>query len=157
MPGDKTSKHILLFGAGKSATILIDYLKALSSEKNWRITIADHDAEAVRKKVGSHANVDPVSVDVHNNEQRSQYIQQADLVISLMPPNLHYLIVLDCIDHKKHLLTASYVDDQVRELAEKIKAKNILFLCEMGLDPGIDHMRAMKAERSAHLNHIAGA
>src|SRR5436190_4358709 len=116
MSGDNFSKHILLFGAGKSATVLIDYLKELSTEKNWRVTIADSDAEAVEKKVGRHDHVFPVAVDVTNSDERSRYIQQADLIISLMPPHLHYLIALDCLENKKHLLTASYVDEPIKAL-----------------------------------------
>ena len=144
MSGDITSKHILLFGAGKSATVLIEYLKQLATEKNWQVTIADSDAEAVQKKVGRHSNVFPVAVDVTNGEERDRYVKQADLVISMMPPHLHYLIALDCLTNKKHLLTASYLDEQIKELAPRIKDSNIFFLYEMGLDPGIDHMSAMK-------------
>lgn len=144
MPVDKTTKHILLFGAGKSATVLIDYLKNLSAEKNWTVTVADSNLQSVQNKVGKHANIFAAGVDVINTAERQQHIQSADLVISLMPPNLHYLIALDCLQFKKHLLTASYVDEQIKKLASKIKESNILFLCEMGLDPGIDHMSAMQ-------------
>ncbi len=141
---DKTEKHILLFGAGKSATVLIDYLKNLSAKKNWKITIADNDLQSVQKKAGKQPNVFAVAIDVTNENERQQHIQTANVVISLMPPHLHYLVALDCLKFKKHLLTASYVDDKINMLAAEIKENNILFLCEMGLDPGIDHMSAMQ-------------
>ncbi len=144
MPVETITKHILLFGAGKSATVLIDYLKQLSSEKNWQVTVADSDRNTVQQKVGVHSNVHGVGVDVLNNEERRKYISNADLVISLMPPQLHYLIAVDCIEQKKHLLTASYVDEDIKKLASQIKDNDILFLYEMGLDPGIDHMSAMQ-------------
>ncbi len=144
MPVDKTVKHILLFGAGKSATVLIDYLKNLSVNKNWNVIVADNDLNAVKKKVGKHANTIAIAIDVTNNEQRQKYICEADLVISLMPPHLHYLIALDCIQFKKHLLTASYANEEIKALSAQIEDNNILFLCEMGLDPGIDHMSAMQ-------------
>lgn len=144
MPVDETTKHILLFGAGKSATVLIDYLKNLSTEKNWTVTIADSDLHSVQNKVGKHTNTFAAAVDVTNTIERQQHIQAADLVISLMPPHLHYLIAVDCLHFKKHLLTASYVDELIKKLAQEIKESNILFLCEMGLDPGIDHMSAMQ-------------
>jgi saccharopine dehydrogenase-like NADP-dependent oxidoreductase len=143
MPVDKATKHILLFGAGKSATVLIDYLKNLSAKEGYTITIADNNLSSVQKKVGAQKNVFAVAVDVTNADERQQYVQTADVVISLMPPHLHNLIALDCLRFKKHLLTASYVDEELKKLASQIKESNILFLCEMGLDPGIDHMSAM--------------
>ncbi|MEP7318973.1 MAG: saccharopine dehydrogenase C-terminal domain-containing protein [Panacibacter sp.] len=66
------------------------------------------------------------------------------MVISMMPHSLHYLIALDCIEFGKHLLTASYVSDEIKQLEPAINSKKLLFLCEMGLDPGIDHMSAMQ-------------
>jgi saccharopine dehydrogenase-like NADP-dependent oxidoreductase len=143
MPVDKTTKHILLFGAGKSATVLIDYLKDLSSKEGYKVTIADSNLQSVQKKAGEQPNIFAVAVDVTNADERQQQIQTADVVISLMPPQLHNLIALDCLQFKKHLLTASYVDEELKKLATEIKESDILFLCEMGLDPGIDHMSAM--------------
>jgi saccharopine dehydrogenase-like NADP-dependent oxidoreductase len=87
---------------------------------------------------------------VNNDETRKEQIQQADIVISLMPPALHFLIAKDCIACKKNLLTASYVDEQMRSLQDSIKANGLLFLCEMGLDPGIDHMSAKKMIDEIH-------
>ncbi|MEO8711703.1 MAG: saccharopine dehydrogenase C-terminal domain-containing protein [Parafilimonas sp.] len=144
MPVDINSTHILLFGAGKSATVLINYLKHLAAEKNWQIIIADHDLKTVQQKVGEHKNVQAVSVDVTNSDERKNYISKADLVISLMPAQLHFLIAVDCLQYKKHLLTASYVDEEIKKLSSEIKDSGVLFLYEMGLDPGIDHMSAMQ-------------
>ena len=144
MPVETAVKHILLFGAGKSATVLIDYLKQLAAEKNWHVTVADSNLQLVQQKVGVDANTKAVAADITDEATRKEYISNADLVISLMPPHLHYLIAIDCIALKKHLLTASYVDDDIRKHAEAISENNILFLYEMGLDPGIDHMSAMQ-------------
>jgi len=85
-----------------------------------------------------------VQVNIENDHLRKELVQQAHVVISLMPPDLHYLIALDCILFHKHLLTASYIDDNIKKLKDDIKHRNLLFLCEMGLDPGIDHMSAMQ-------------
>ncbi|MES2329735.1 MAG: saccharopine dehydrogenase C-terminal domain-containing protein [Bacteroidota bacterium] len=137
-------KHILLFGAGKSATVLIDYLKQTAIQKQWLVTIADLNLAAVQAKVGNHELLKAVGVSIENETERKGLIEQADLVISLLPPSMHYVVALDCLAFGKHLLTASYVDDKIMELADEIKQKNILFLCEMGLDPGIDHMSAMQ-------------
>ena len=137
-------KHILLFGAGKSATVLIDYLKETATRKQWQVTVADVNLAVAQSKVGDHPLVKAVGVSIQNETERKALIQEADVVISLLPPALHTIVALECLALGKHLLTASYVDEQVRKLADAIKEKGLLFLCEMGLDPGIDHMSAMK-------------
>jgi len=139
-----TNKHIVLFGAGKSATVLIDYLKRVCAENNWHVTIADSNLQAVQHKAGNHPNTTGLQVNIEIEAERQLLILQASLVISLLPPALHYLIAKDCLSFGKHLLTASYIDDNIRSLGEEIKNKGLLFLCEMGLDPGIDHMSAMQ-------------
>ena len=137
-------KHIVLFGAGKSATVLIEYLKEIATESIWQVIVADNNLETAQAKVGEHALVKAVSVNIENADERKELIEQADVVISLMPPHLHYLLALDCLELNKHLLTASYVDEQIKSLQPEIEKRNLLFLCEMGLDPGIDHMSAMQ-------------
>jgi saccharopine dehydrogenase (NADP+, L-glutamate forming) len=137
-------KSILVFGAGKSATCLIDYLIRICTENNWILTIGDANAEALKKKLVKSVAVIPMQVNVENASERKVLIQNADLVISLLPPALHILIARDCVASSKNMLTASYVDDEIRELAPEIREKKLFFLCEMGLDPGIDHMSAMQ-------------
>ena len=136
--------HILLFGAGKSATVLINYLSQLTEEKKWQVTIADGNAELLAQKVIPTSFVTSTLINIEDANSRQALIEQANVVISMMPPTLHYLIALDCITYKKHLLTASYIDEKIKALASSIQENNLLFLCEMGLDPGIDHMSAMK-------------
>lgn len=135
---------ILLIGAGKSSTVLIDYLIRESALRQWKLIVADADVKLAESKTGQSRNAEAVQLDILHEEQRSKLISAADVVISMMPPSLHYLVAKDCVRFKKHLLTASYVDDKIGALKEQIKESNILFLCEMGLDPGIDHMSAMK-------------
>ncbi|MBA4138887.1 MAG: saccharopine dehydrogenase NADP-binding domain-containing protein [Segetibacter sp.] len=137
-------KHILLFGAGKSAAVLIGYLKDLATANAYQVTVADGNLETVQSKVGEHAFVKARQANVENEIERQSLIKPADVVISLLPPSLHYLVALDCLQFGKHLLTASYVDEKIKALQNEIAAKQLLFLCEMGLDPGIDHMSAMK-------------
>ncbi len=136
-------KQILLFGAGKSATVLIDYLKDIGLEHKWKVIVADENLALAQEKVGAHPYVTAVKADVENEVERGKLVRQADVVISLLPPSLHFLVALSCLDLKKHLLTASYVDEKIKSLQQEIEASDILFLCEMGLDPGIDHMSAM--------------
>jgi saccharopine dehydrogenase-like NADP-dependent oxidoreductase len=137
-------KQVLLFGAGKSATVLIEYLLKNAEEENWQLTVVDADLLNAQKKIGDSAFGKTVSFNISNEEERGSYISKADIVISLMPPSLHFLIAKDCIRFKKNLLTASYVDEQMRSLKNDVEADGLLFLCEMGLDPGIDHMSAKK-------------
>ncbi|HUQ66059.1 MAG TPA: saccharopine dehydrogenase C-terminal domain-containing protein [Flavitalea sp.] len=137
-------KHIVLFGAGKSSTFLIEYLVAQLSRYNWKLTVLDADQHAALQKIGVADNAFAVELHAENEEERDEYIQSADIVISLLPPALHYYIALACLQYNKHLLTASYVDRNMEAMRDKINEKRLLFLCEMGLDPGIDHMSAME-------------
>jgi saccharopine dehydrogenase-like NADP-dependent oxidoreductase len=137
-------KTLLLFGAGKSATVLIDYLLQEAQSNDWKIIIADADKNQVLAKTNNSPLAEAVQIDITKGEQRAELVQKADIVISMMPPALHFLVAQDCVTYSKNLLTASYVDDQIRNLKSEIENRNILFLCEMGLDPGIDHMSAMK-------------
>ncbi|HEY0059808.1 MAG TPA: saccharopine dehydrogenase C-terminal domain-containing protein [Flavisolibacter sp.] len=135
-------KKILLFGAGKSATVLIDYLLRHSLAENWILTVVDANLELARQKIGNALGGEAVGLDITKEAQRQQLISKADLVISLLPPALHFLVAKDCLQAGKNLLTASYVDEQMRGLQPEIQARGLVFLCEMGLDPGIDHMSA---------------
>jgi saccharopine dehydrogenase-like NADP-dependent oxidoreductase len=150
-------KKILLFGAGKSATALIDYLLKNSKEENWQLIVVDANIEAAKSKISSgnslySSNGIAVSFDINNSEERKKYIEQASIVISLLPPALHYIVAQDCAELKRNLLTASYVDENIRKLKSKINSNGLFFLCEMGLDPGIDHMSAMKMIDKIHEN-----
>lgn len=137
-------KKILLFGAGKSATCLIDYLISNASNEDWNVTIADANTESLEAKTSGSANIKAVPLNVENKNERVALVEDADIVISLLPPSLHIIVANDCINLNKNLLTASYIDDSIRQLDETIKEKGLFFLYEMGLDPGIDHMSAMQ-------------
>ena len=140
----KSDTCILVLGAGKSATVLIDYLLRESVAEHWQVVVADADPAAAREKIGGHPSGRAVQLAVQDEQARTALIAASTLVISLLPPSLHYLVALSCVATGKNLLTASYADEQIRQLEGAIKAKGLLFLCEMGLDPGIDHMSAMQ-------------
>ncbi len=148
---------VLLIGAGKSATVLIDYLIAEAEKKTWKVIIADANREQVLMKTNHSPFAEAITLDVTNEEQRSALIQRAHVVISMMPPSLHFLVAKDCVEYRKHLLTASYLDNKIKSLDDEIKHRKLLFLCEMGLDPGIDHMSAMKIidEIKANGGHVS--
>lgn len=137
-------KTVLLIGAGKSASVLISYLIEEASLKTWKVIIADANQEQVLIKTNHSPLAEVVGLDVTDDAARSALIARADIVISMMPPALHYLVAKDCVTYDKHLLTASYLDEKIKGFDAELKKKGLLFLCEMGLDPGIDHMSAMK-------------
>ncbi|RYJ43221.1 saccharopine dehydrogenase family protein [Flavobacterium beibuense] len=137
-------RHILIIGAGRSASSLIKYLLNKSEAENLHLTIADLSLELAQRKAGTHPRATAIAFDIFNAEQRHTQISKADIVISMLPAHLHYEVAKDCITHKKHLVTASYISPAMQELDEQVKANNLVFMNEIGLDPGIDHMSAMK-------------
>jgi saccharopine dehydrogenase-like NADP-dependent oxidoreductase len=137
-------RTVLLFGAGKSSTVLIDYLLKEAATENWRVIVADANIDLAKSKVGVSSYGVATEVNINDDIERGKWIRGADIVISLLPPALHILVAKDCVKYSKNLLTASYADDSIRQLEKEIDAKGLFFLCEMGLDPGIDHMSAMR-------------
>ena len=137
-------KTILVFGAGKSATVLIDYLKEVCTSHQWQLIVADANLLTAQSKTNEHPLSRAVEVNVTSDEERRMLITDALIVISLLPPHLHILVARDCVAIGRSLLTASYIDAEIKTLEAEIKSKELLFLCEMGLDPGIDHMSAMQ-------------
>lgn len=134
--------QILIAGAGKSANHLIDYFLKESIQQNWFITVADGDAKTLTEKVGSHPNALGIVLDISSSKDRQALVKQADIVVSLMPPHLHILLAEDCLQFGKHLITSSYISPELKELNTAAKEAGLMFMCEMGLDPGIDHMSA---------------
>ncbi|AXG73466.1 saccharopine dehydrogenase [Flavobacterium arcticum] len=137
-------RHVLIIGAGRSATSLIEYLLQKSETEDLHITIADLSIELAQKKTKNHPRATPIAFDIFNDEQRNTYIGNADIVISMLPAHLHYEVAKDCVKHKKNMVTASYISPAMRELDAQVRENNLIFMNEIGLDPGVDHMSAMK-------------
>lgn len=137
-------RKILIIGAGRSASSLIQYLLNKSDKEQLHITIADLSLELAEKKTGNHPNARPLALNITDVQQRQTEIQKADVVISMLPAHMHIEIARDCIVLKKHLVTASYISSEMQELDEQAKENGLVFMNEIGLDPGIDHMSAMK-------------
>lgn len=137
-------KNILVFGAGRSSHVLIDYLLKYSESNNWKITVGDHDLSLAQEKVNYHPNSLAVRVSADNTKACDILVQQADVVISMLPHFLHTPIAETAIKFGKHFLTASYLTPVIKALNFSAIDKNIILLNEMGLDPGIDHMSAMR-------------
>jgi saccharopine dehydrogenase-like NADP-dependent oxidoreductase len=118
--------------------------------EQWFLTLVDANLAVAEEKIGGSPHGRALSFDIQDGAERGRHIADASIVISLMPPALHFLIAGDCLKFGKNLLTASYVDEQMKGLRSEIEAKGLLFLCEMGLDPGIDHMSAKKMIDEIH-------
>ena len=136
---------VLIIGAGLSSGALIDYVLRKAAEKGWVVIVADSDLQKAEAKVASHPNGRAVWLDVLKTNDRRELIARADVVVSLMPAHLHLEVAYDCIKLKKHLITASYVSQEMFALADEARERGLIFMGEMGLDPGIDHMSAMRA------------
>lgn len=137
-------RHILIIGAGRSASSLIQYLLNKSEEENLHLTIGDLSLELAQRKTNNHKNATAIAFDIFNESQRKEEIQKADIVISMLPAHMHIEVAKDCITYKKHMVTASYVSEAMQNLDAQAKQNNLVFMNEIGLDPGIDHMSAMK-------------
>nr|WP_315143616.1 saccharopine dehydrogenase C-terminal domain-containing protein [uncultured Flavobacterium sp.] len=137
-------RTILIIGAGRSASSLIQYLLAKSKKEQLHLIIGDLSLELAQKKTNNHPNATPIALDIFNTQQRQDAIQKATIVISMLPAHLHIEVAKDCVLFNKHMVTASYISDAMLALDAEVKAKGLIFMNEIGLDPGIDHMSAMK-------------
>ena len=137
-------RRILIIGAGRSASSLIRYLLLKSESENLHIVVADLSLALAERKTQNHPNATPIALNIFEVEERKAAIQNASIIISMLPAYLHIEIAKDCLEFKKHLVTASYISDAMQELDEEAQKNNLIFMNEVGLDPGIDHMSAMK-------------
>jgi saccharopine dehydrogenase (NADP+, L-glutamate forming) len=137
-------KNILVIGAGRSSTYLIQYLLNHSASEQWKVTVADVSIDLAKQKTNNHPNARAILFDIHNQQQREEEIKNADLVVSMLPASMHLEVAKDCIKFNKHLATASYVSPEMAALSNEASDAKVTFINEIGLDPGIDHASAMK-------------
>ncbi|KAJ1418760.1 Saccharopine dehydrogenase, NADP binding domain [Sesbania bispinosa] len=166
-PDPKKKAAVLILGAGRVCQPAAEMLSSVGkpSSSQWYKTLLEDDFEDqidVEVIVGSLylkdaeqivegiPNVTGIQLDVTDSAGLCKCISQVDVVISLLPPSCHIIVAKACIELKKYLVTASYVDSSMSMLDDKAKDAGITILGEMGLDPGIDHMMAMKMINHAH-------
>mgnify|MGYP001266407307 FL=1 len=137
-------RTVLIIGAGKSTAFLVKYLLDKSNDEKLYIRLADKNKLAALKLINNHKNGIGIEFDINSKQQRIDEIKKADIVISMLPARFHFEVAKDCLRLKKNLITASYVSNEMQSLNQEVKLKNLLFLNEMGVDPGIDHMSAMQ-------------
>ena len=134
-------KKILVLGAGLVARPAVRYLL---DRKNLQVILADQEAEKAAAIVGDHANGRAVALDVNDQPKLTGQVSEADIVVSLLPWTLHPVIARLCLAHGKHLVTASYVKEEMQAMDRDVCDKGLVFLNEVGVDPGLDHMSAMR-------------
>lgn len=147
-------KKILVLGAGRSSSSLISYLIKQAAHHEWHITVGDVFKKYAEEKIGASSHAKAIEFNIEKRDDSTLAIRHADVIISLLPASLHPQVAKLCLQEKKHLLTASYVSDEMKKLDTETKTSGLLFLNECGLDPGIDHMSAMQVIDK--IKHIGG-
>ena len=137
-------RKILVIGAGKSASFLIKYLLDKSTEENLHIIVGDINIQNARKLINNHEKGQAITLDVFSSHSRHDAIENADIVVSMLPARYHIEVAKDCITYGKNMVTASYISKEMEDLDNAAKNKGLVFMNEIGVDPGIDHMSAMK-------------
>ncbi|KAL0558596.1 hypothetical protein IC582_003173 [Cucumis melo] len=165
----KRKTAVLLLGAGRVCYPAVDLLASSGNSccQFWKTFLEQYaedwndievivaslylkDAKEITEDI---ANATAVELDITDSEKLFMYISQVEVVISLLPPSCHLTVANACIELRKHLVTASYINDAMTLLDEKARNAGITILGEMGLDPGIDHMLAMKMINESHLQN----
>ena len=112
--------------------------------KNFIIQICDFDTENLKFFTKKYPKIITKIFDVNDKKQREKIVINQSIVISMLPAKYHFLIAIECLKSNINLVTASYISDELMKLDYEVKKKNLLFLNEVGLDPGLDHMSALK-------------
>ncbi|WP_303311344.1 saccharopine dehydrogenase C-terminal domain-containing protein [Hymenobacter sp. BT730] len=138
--------RILLLGAGRSASSLIQYLLRYAPLEHWQVSIADVNPAHLAPVLATHsAYAQAISFDVAQVEQLDVLVPAADIVISMLPALFHPLVAQACVRYGRHLVTASYVSPEIQLMEADARAAGVALIMECGLDPGLDHMSAMRA------------
>ncbi|MFN4298356.1 MAG: saccharopine dehydrogenase C-terminal domain-containing protein [Thermaurantimonas sp.] len=143
-------KKILIIGAGRSTLSLINYMLQLADVRDWMVVVADKDLHLVTEKIAGNPRARAMKMDVTDEISRVRAISEADLVISMLPADMHVPVAVDCVALRKHLVTASYVSEGMQMLHERAVEADVILMNEVGVDPGIDHISAKKVIDEIH-------
>lgn len=137
-------KHILVIGAGLSASTMIRYFIEHAQENDWYIKVGDQNEFLAKQKIKGSNRAEGFKFNALDPNERQVEIQWADIVISMLPARFHTEVAKDCIKYQTNLITPSYISEDMRALDQEAKAAGILIMNEIGVDPGLDHMSAKK-------------
>jgi saccharopine dehydrogenase-like NADP-dependent oxidoreductase len=143
-------RKILVLGAGRSAPFLIHYLLEHAQELDAQITVGDADSEAAKARVAQHERGRAIRFDLADIPSSEREFSDADIVVHLLPPQFQPLIAKRCVEHRCHLVSASYRSRELRYLEADAKELGVSLLCELGLDPGMDLMSAQQLIDGLH-------
>ena len=115
-----------------------------SETERLKIVIADISIENAKNLVGDNDNSEIIELNIFDKPKRKKLVQLADIVVSMLPARLHLEMANDCLRYSKNLITASYISEELKKMDKEVKEKGLVFMNEIGLDPGIDHMSAMQ-------------
>ena len=139
-------RNILIIGAGKSTAYIVKYLTSKSLKENLFIKVGDIDLNSAKKLVDGQKNINAIEFDIFNKSNSSKEIAQSDIVISMLPAKFHILVAKECLKHRKSLLTASYISDEMNELDEEVKKAGLIFMNEIVDIAGSLKDRAVECE-----------
>nr|XP_024367705.1 alpha-aminoadipic semialdehyde synthase-like isoform X2 [Physcomitrium patens]XP_024367706.1 alpha-aminoadipic semialdehyde synthase-like isoform X2 [Physcomitrium patens]XP_024367707.1 alpha-aminoadipic semialdehyde synthase-like isoform X2 [Physcomitrium patens]XP_024367708.1 alpha-aminoadipic semialdehyde synthase-like isoform X2 [Physcomitrium patens] len=157
--------QVLILGAGRMCEPAVRHLTSTKRRFRFReasyvdnglvdecvsVVVASLYIEDAQRVVAGVPNASAIELDTSDTQNLGDCVSKANVVISLLPADLHLPVATACIKFKKHLVTASYVSEAMQALDKMAKEADVTLLCEMGLDPGIDHLMAMKMIDSAH-------
>ena len=134
-------KNVLVLGAGLVSRPLVRYLLNVPE---FKVTVASRTVSKAVKLIDGHPQGNAIELNVKNDAQLEELVKNCDLAISLLPYTFHVKVAGYCIKHKKYMVTTSYISDAMKALDQDAKNAGILILNEIGVDPGIDHMSAMR-------------
>jgi saccharopine dehydrogenase-like NADP-dependent oxidoreductase len=138
-------QKIAILGAGRSAGYLIDYLSDKSIENDWQVRVFDQNFEGYFHAFGKNEHCEFITTNLSDFQVLQGIVTDSDLVVSVLPPSMHFNVARFCVLHQTHLVTASYISPEMKALHEVALDNNVILLNELGLDPGIDHLSAAKA------------
>ncbi len=140
-------QKVLILGAGMVVKPIVTYLL----EKGYHVTVATRTKSKAETMIGSHKNGNAIAWTVDDAAALTEMIASHDLTVSLLPWTHHIMVAEQCIRLKKNMVTTSYVKPAMQALDSAAKDAGIIILNELGLDPGIDHMGAMRI-----IDHVHG-
>jgi saccharopine dehydrogenase (NADP+, L-glutamate forming) len=148
------STLITILGAGRSSQYLIDYLADAASKYQWHVQVGDIDADLAKSRIAGLPNCSAFTFDLSDDKSMGGLIKGSRAIVSMLPAHLHIQVAKLCLRHEVSLFTASYNTEDIKALHADAAAKGLLILMECGLDPGIDHMSAMRVvERLREQGH----
>lgn len=136
--------QVLLIGAGRSTGSLISYLVENAEKHEWKVKIVDQNFDFLDEAIANHQLVKTEVVDILEDDKRAALVEQSSVVISMLPAHMHIGVAKDCIRFKKNMVTASYISDEMKALEPEAIKAGVTIINEIGVDPGLDHLSAMK-------------